>query len=201
MGIAAGGAAIFGAVAGSYRGGLQTFYAAAKFPFFLLLPVLLCLPAIHALFRACEVEVAYRRLSLATLVAMARTAVLLAAAGPVLWLIYSVQIDYHLAILMMVATIGVIGLPGAALVVRMLPGSGFQRQVAVMGSVALLGLVMAQSGWLLRPFVEHPTGEITLLRPVENDIFSSLGNTFLAATGNYQDWEPESAGVIGRNRP
>ena len=43
--LASGGAALFGAVAGSYRGGIQTFYAAIKFPIFLLIPLLLCLPS------------------------------------------------------------------------------------------------------------------------------------------------------------
>ncbi len=196
--LASGGAALFGAVAGSYRGGIQTFYAAIKFPIFLLIPLLLCLPAIHALWRACELPVGWQRLGLASLVGMARAAILLAAAGPLLWLIYSIHIDYHVAIILMVATLGLVGLPGVGMVVRLLPGTGMLRPVALMGSVAILGLVMAQGGWLLRPFVARPAGEVTLLRTVEEDVFSSLGNTMLASLGAYQDWEPAASGVIGR---
>ena len=192
------GGGIFGAVVGSYRGGLQTVYAAAKFPFLLLIPVLVCLPAIHAICAACEVEVRYTRLALAGLAGLARTAILLAASSPIIWLVYSVHIDYHLAILAMVGTLGLVGLPGLSTVVRTLPGSGMLRQAALAGSLGLICLCMAQSGWLLRPFVARPAGEVSFLRPVEEDIFSSLGATVLASLGAYQDWEPEGAGVIGR---
>ena len=192
------GGGVFGAVVGSYRGGLQTVYAAAKFPFFLLIPVMVCLPAIYALCSACDVEVRYHRLGLAGLAGLARTAILLAAASPVLWLMYSVHIDYHAAILAMVGALGVVGLPGLATVVRALPGSGLLRQVVLAGSLGLICLSMAQSGWLLRPFVARPAGEVSFLRPVEEDVFSSLGATALAALGAYQDWEPEGSGVIGR---
>jgi len=197
--IAAGGS-IFGAVTGSYRGGLQTFYAATKFPILLIIPMIITLPAVFALWRACteQEDLSWRRLSLSGLVGLARTAILLAAVGPILWLGYSLQIDYHLAVVLMVAALGLVGLPGLSTVLSMLPGQGIMRWVATCGALGILSLTMAQTGWLLRPFVARPTVKISLYRPIEEDIFSSLGATVLASFGDYQDWDAESTGVLGR---
>jgi hypothetical protein len=129
---------------------------------------------------------------------MARTAILLAAAAPVLWLGYSLHMDYHLAIMGMVATVLLVGLPGLSTVATTLPGAGTLRWGASLGSMLLMGLLMAQTGWLLRPFVTRPAGEVALLRSSEEDIFSSLGATFMASMGKYQDWEPVESGALGR---
>lgn len=196
--VAAVGAATFGLVIGSYRGGIQLVYAAVKMPFLLAIPVIVCLPAIRALYAACRVDAPYERLALASTVGMARTGLLAAALAPVVWLLYSVALDYHLAVLLLAGTLALAGLPGLLTVSRALPGRGEGRLLATVASIAILGATTAQTGWLLRPFVARPNGEVAFLRPIEADVASSLAATGAASVGEYQDWEPEAAGLAGR---
>lgn len=196
LAITVSGAALFGLMVGSQRGGVQLVYAAAKMPALLLVPPLLALPAVHALWRAAGVEVGWRRLSVAALAGMARTSVLAAALGPVLWLLYSMDMDYHQAILLMVATIALAGLPGITALVRALPAGGDLRALAALGSVAVLFFAFAQTGWLLRPFIARPTAEVTFLRPVEEDVFSGLGATQRSAGGDYSGWKTSRSGLF-----
>lgn len=190
------GGALFGLMVGSQRGELQLLYAAVKMPVLLLAPPLIALPALHALWRAAGVAVDWGRLSLAALAAMARSAVLAAALGPVLWLLYSCNLDYHLSVLLMVGTIGLAGLPGVAALVRSLPTGGELRWIAALGSALALFLAFAQTGWLLRPFIARPQAAVAFLRPVEEDIFSSLATTPNSAVGDYRGWDVRSDGVL-----
>ncbi len=201
LGITALGAGVFGAVVGSYRGGLQLFYAAVKMPALLLLPVVLSLPAIRAFLRASELEVSAPWVALAALAGTARAAILAAALGPVLWLYYSITPDYHAAVMAMVVGLGLAGLPGIGTVLRALPSGGSQRWLAAAGAAVILGLTTAQSGWLLRPFIARPTAEVAFLRPIESDIFSGLAHTASASVGVYSDWEAASGGLLYRAPP
>ena len=193
-------AAIFGLVIGSYRGELQYLYAAIKTPALLLLPVLVGLPAIRAFHGACELEISWSRLALAALIAVARTAVLAAACGPVLWLYLSLSPDYHRAILAMSACLIAVGAPGLWTLIRALPEGGRHRPLASLASLVVLGVLLAQSGWLLRPFVVRPQAEIGFLRPIEADVFSSLASTQRAAKGDYRGWDARPGGLLGSQR-
>ncbi|MCB9754597.1 MAG: hypothetical protein H6713_32070 [Myxococcales bacterium] len=197
LAITCAGASLFGLVVGSYRGGVQHLYAAVKMPLLLLLPVLVGLPAIRALYAACEVHTSRSRLGLAALAGMARTAVLAAACAPLLWLLYSVHISYHRAILVMTACLLAVGLPGLTALTRGLPRGGQHRWLASAGSVIILGALLAQSGWLLRPFVVRPRAEATFLRAIQADVFSSLNATYDSSKGRYRGWSARSHGFIG----
>ena len=75
-----------------------------------------------------------------------------------------------------------------------------EQVAAVLASVVaigVIGVVTMQTGWLLRPFVARPPVEVAFLRPVEEDVFSSLAATASAAAGVYQHWEAEPAGAVG----
>ncbi|MFO7566306.1 MAG: hypothetical protein R6X02_26925 [Enhygromyxa sp.] len=200
LGITVLGAGIFGLVIGSYRGELQYLYAAIKTPALLLLPVLIGLPAIRAFFGACELELGWSRLALAALVAVARTAVLAAACGPVLWLYLSLHPDYHRAILAMSACLIAVGGPGLWTLIRALPEGGRHRPLASFASLVVIGVLLAQSGWLLRPFVVRPRAEVDFLRPIEADVFSSLASTRRAAKGEYRGWDARPGGWLGSRR-
>jgi len=179
------GALTFGAVVGGYRGGLQVPFAAVKLPLLFLVPMMLVLPALRGLWSLCEVDVSYQRLVTAGLVGGARTALLAAAAGPVLWLLFGVM-DYHLAVLSFVGVLGLCGLPGLLVVARAVPAGGRSRWVALGGSLVLLGLASMQTGWLLRPFLVRPQStDVVLLRPVEEDVFSAVETTAWSALGVY----------------
>jgi hypothetical protein len=198
LGITVVGAAIFGLVIGSYRGDLQYLYAAIKAPALLLMPVLIGLPAIRAFHGACELEVSWSRLALAAAIAVARTAVLAAACAPVLWLYLSVRPDYHRAILAMSGTVLAVGGLGLWTLVAALPAGGRHRPLASFATFMVLGVLLAQSGWLLRPFIVRPRAEISVLRPIEADVFSSLASTRRAAKGEYRGWTAEPGGLFGR---
>lgn len=200
LGITVVGAAIFGLVLGSYRGELQYAYAAIKTPMLLLLPILIGLPAIRAFYDACEVSISWSRLALASLISVARTAVLAAACGPILWLYLSMHPDYHRAVLAMAGCLCLVGCPGLLTLLDSLPRGGRHRPLASFASIAVLGVLLAQSGWLLRPFVVRPRANVTFLRVIEADVFSSLASTGSSARGNYRGWEARGAGLLGRDR-
>lgn len=191
------GAAIFGATVGSYRGGIQIAYAALKAPFLLGIPMLVILPAVRALWSDDDAEAPSARVALTGLVATARMGLMAAATSPVLWLLYSVQIDYHLAILLLATSLVVAALPGLWVFHSAFPSAGRSRVLALLGTVGLFGLVSAQTGWILRPFVARPTAQIALLRAVEADVFDALDTSAASATGRYGEWEVEPSGALG----
>lgn len=199
LGLACGGAALLGVAAGSTSGVLQASFAAIKTPVLFLVPPLVVLPLVYTAAEAAGTKVSFSRLGIATLAGLARTGLLAAAAAPLLWLPFSLGADYHLSVLLFVGTFGVVMAPALATLARALPAGGSLRVPAMLGTLVLLGLVTAQTGWLLRPFVARPQAEVTFLRPVEADIFSSIGATTRSATGDFnRDWQPESSGMWRR---
>ncbi|MFT4623233.1 MAG: hypothetical protein ACI8PZ_001889 [Myxococcota bacterium] len=198
LGIGVVGLALFGAIVGSYRGGPQVAFAAVKMPLLLLLPTVVALPAVRSLWAALGAEASWLRLGAAGLVGVARTAVLAAALGPVLWLVYSLGTGYHLSVLLLALALVVVGVPGVSVVGRVLPTAGAEARAAALVSALLLGAITAQTGWLLRPFVARPTASISFLRPVEEDIFSSLFATALSSVGHYPGWDVERKGLLSR---
>ncbi len=198
LGLTCAAAALFGVVVGSYRGGVQIPYVAIKMPLLLLIPLVVALPAVRALWAACGAEASYGRIALAGLLGVTRTAILAAALGPVLWLLYSSGLDYHLAVLVLVAALGVVGLPGLAVLGAVAPAGRSRRWIGTLGSALVFGILLAQSGWLLRPFVARPTVEVSFLRPIEAHVFSSLGASSSSAVGWYDGWRVERRGLLSR---
>lgn len=193
--VTAGSAALVGAVIGSYRGGVQIPYVALKAPLLYGVPLVVGLPAARALFAAFGAEVSWARLAVAGLAGVARAAVLAAALGPALWLFYSLGPGYHLAICAMVALLAAAGGPGLLTVARAVP-AGRARVLGGAASLLVLGLVTAQTGWLLRPFVARPTAAVTLFRPVEGDVFGSLARAPLASAEVYVPYAPARKRVL-----
>ncbi len=199
LAMSVGGALVLGLAAGATHGPLQSAFAAVKTPALFLLPPLLVLPLVHGFATACGVTVSWTRLGIATLAGLARSGLLAGAVAPLLWLPFSLDTDYHLAVLMFVAAFGFSMLPGLATIARAVPSGGTMRWPAVIGTMLVLGVVTAQAGWVLRPFVARPQAELTFLRTVESDVFSSLGATTRSATGDYrEDWAPRGSGLMRR---
>jgi hypothetical protein len=196
---------LFGVVIGSYRGGIQHLFAAIKLPIVLLLPLLVTLPAILALYRAAGVALRYDRLAFAALVGVTRASLLAAAMGPALWLLYSIRLDYHRAVMSLCGALVIAGFVGLVTVARLLPSGGKLRICAHAASLVVAGVVFAQGGWLLRPFLVRPRAEITFVRPIEADVFSSAAASWSSAKGDYRGWEAERVPMWdseeGRNAP
>lgn len=199
------GAGSFGAVVGSYRGGLQIAFAATKMPVLFILPLLVALPAVYTLFTATGGRVDPRRLALAGLVGATRSAILAAAAGPAVWLVYASWLDYHAAVMLLAATLVGVGLPGLVVLGRVVSAPTHRRWIAIGASLAVMGSVTAQTGWLLRPFVARPTAQVAFLRPIEADIGQALLETSASSVGLYgESWEVERRGLAAeglRTRP
>jgi hypothetical protein len=198
--ITAVGGAVFGAVVGAHHGGIQVLYAAIKMPILFLVPLAVGLPAIRALFASDDAAPPWRRVGMAGLVGAARTGILAAAASPFLWLTWSVFRDYHTAILVLAASLLLVGGQGLLTLRHALPTFRWIH-VAPLGVAAILmGLTTAQTGWVLRPFIARPSAEITFLRPIEADIGNALFRATRSATGDYghegDEWAPASRGLM-----
>jgi hypothetical protein len=190
--------ALFGAVVGAHHGGVQVLYAALKTPVLLLAPPLLALPAVQGAWRLAGAEAPWRRLSASALVGMARTSLLAAALGPAVWLLFSSGLDYHAAVLSFAGALALAGLPGLLTVLRALPRPPALPRLTTLGALLVLGGAFAQTGWLLRPFVARPSAEVTLLRPLEEDVVSSLQASGRSAKGDYAGWETRRRGFLAR---
>jgi hypothetical protein len=192
-----GGAAMLGAAAGAGSGPLQSLFAATKLPLLFLAPPLVALPLVHAFADVCGVPVPWSRLGVATLAGLARSGLLAAAAAPLLWLPLSLDTEYHLAVLLFVLAFAAVSLPALTTISRAVPLGGQQRFMAVAGSLVVLGILTAQTGWVLRPFVARPQAEVTFLRDVESDVFSALGANTRSAGGDYRStWSPSRTGIF-----
>ena len=189
-------AAIFGGVVGTYRGGLQLLYASLKLPLLWVVPVLVTLPAVRAFHRVCGIGVTYGQVALAVLLGCARSALLLAVASPALWLMFSVRIDYHWAVLGLCGSVLAAGITGLATVARILPGTGTGKFLSNALAGLAVGVVVAQSGWVLRPFVVRPRAEVAFLRPVESNVFASTLASWRSAHGRYDGWDVRQEGLL-----
>lgn len=168
------GAMIWGIVVASARGGLQLLYAPLKAPLVLLLPLAVCLPMMRALLDVEGSRSDDRATAAAGLTGMAVTGLLAAGLAPVLWLWLSLDVSYSQAVLGMVASLTFAGMPGFYVITSMLSG-GRPKLVALVTSMVLLGLVVGQTGWMLRPFIVMPGADISFVRPVDGDVLSSMG--------------------------
>jgi hypothetical protein len=168
------GGAAFGAVVGTFHGGWQVALAALKMPLVLLLPIVVTLPALRAIHSGRGEPVPLRRAGLAALVGAARIAVLSTALLPVLWLAYSMGLSYRPALLLMAGGMVLTGLPGLTTIGRAVSPNGQARAGAVVSTVLLVGVVIAQTGWMLRPFVVTPGAQLTALCPITDDVFTGL---------------------------
>jgi hypothetical protein len=77
-----------------------------------------------------------------------------------------------------------------------LPSGGRNRPLATFASLAVMGALLAQSGWLLRPFVVRPRAEIAFVRPIESDVYSSLLSVQRSAKGDYRGWDARRGGLL-----
>lgn len=149
------GAAIFGAAVGSYRGGLQIGLAAVKVPIATLIAIGACGPAFAALAAAFDRPWGLRMTLAVTLCAAARSALVLVALSPPLWLLIDLGAPYHATKLFASAAYALGGLSALALLLRAL-GAGRGRVGAAVSIVAVYAVVAAQSAWLLRPYIGDP---------------------------------------------
>ena len=169
------GALAFGTAVGIWRGPLQAVFSGGKMPLVFLLPVLISLPGIRAIYASCGARANLRQMAFASLVGTTRTALLATALSPGVWLVYSLDPPYELAVLTLAGALGLAGLPGLALVHQAMPSGGRPRRIlAGVAAFGILAAVTAQTGWVLRPFVGQVDAPVMLFAPLRGDVLQGL---------------------------
>lgn len=173
------GAMLFGAAVGSEHSAAQGVSAAFKMPLILLVPPMVAMPALAALAHALGMRLPPARATVAALACVARIAVFAAASAPVVWFADAITDGYRTSVFIAVTTLGLCGLVGIGpLLAAPLddggPGTPLRRAVVLVGTVVLFGMVSAQTGWLLRPFILHPHLPFVMFERPDSDVFTEL---------------------------
>jgi hypothetical protein len=149
------GAAVFGAVVGSWRGGPQIAFAALKMPIVMLGTLILCAPAFYAVAAVFGRPWRFRAVVSLALVAGARFALVLLAAAPALWLTINLGAPYHAIKLVASLAYALAGLAALTLLLRGL-GDGPGKALTVTLFVGVFLMVGGQSAWIMRPYLGTP---------------------------------------------
>jgi hypothetical protein len=149
------GAALFGVVVGSWRGGWQVAFAALKLPLVSMGTLAVCAPAFYVLAQVFGRPWPLRAVVSVMLAAGARLSLVLLAASPVLWLVINLGASYPLVKLLAALAYGLAGTAALALLVR---GIGAERGRAAIVSIfsCVFLLTGGQVAWVLRPYIGLP---------------------------------------------
>lgn len=179
--------AIFGAVLGLYRGGVQIAYAAIKVPMVVLLTAALCAPCLTAFNAALDRPFALRRDLALMLVSLAMGSLLLVAQAPLLLLCAVVGAGYHTSILVVFGCAAVAGLGSLVVFVRGVRAQAPRRAgSAALALVLVVAAVGAQMGWTLRPYLVRPrTPEVPFVRGIEGGLLDAVRTSVDSAQGQY----------------
>ena len=197
--------AIVGAALGSYRGGLQIAFAAAKLPLVLLGTAALSAPALTAIGRAVGRRSFFAQDLALVMTSLAFGALLLVAGTPLILLGRAVDLTYHQMILMTVSLFGIAGLAALQLMIHAISienlrtGAPSGWKTAVMGLVIVFVTIGGQLSWALRPYILRPrTQDIPFVRAKEGSLFDAITGAFQSARGVYSRDEaplpPEGGG-------
>lgn len=179
------GAAAFGGVVGSFRGGHQILYAAAKVPIAVLATLCLAAPAFHAIAGVLGRPWPMRSIIALALAAAGRSSLVLLAFAPALWLVYDFGMGYHTASLCASAAYAIAGIAALSVLVRGL-GDGPGRITTALAFMAVFFMVGGQTAWILRPYLVRPrTTSIPFLRDREGSFVESVLTSLSSANGRY----------------
>jgi len=168
------GAAAFGGVIGSFRGGVQILYGAAKVPIAVLATLAIAAPAFHALAAVLGRPWPMRSIVALALAAAGRSSLVLLAFAPALWLMLDLGIGYHSAALVASAAYAVAGFAALSVLVRGL-GEGPGRIRTALAFVAVFFAVGGQTAWILRPYLVRPRAvNVPFLRDREGGFLESV---------------------------
>ncbi|MDI1428867.1 hypothetical protein [Polyangium sorediatum] len=180
------GAAAFGGVLGSFRGGAQIFYGAAKVPLAVLATLALSVPAFHALAAVLGRPWPMRSIVALALASAGRSSLVLLAFAPALWLMLDLGMGYHTAAIVASCAYAVAGFAALSLLVRGL-GDGKGRITTAIAFIGVFFAVGGQTAWILRPYLVRPRAtNIPFLREREGS-FAEAVLTSLTSAAIYSD--------------
>jgi hypothetical protein len=181
------GAAAFGGVLGSFRGGIQIFYGAVKVPLAMMATLALCAPAFHALAAVLGRPWPMRSIISLALAAAGRSSLVLLAFAPALWLAVDCGLGYHSAALAASLAYGVAGLAALGVLIRGI-GGGEGRVLTTLAFIAMFFAVGGQTTWILRPYLVRPRAQnIPFLREREGGFSDAIFTSGRSALGIYDD--------------
>jgi hypothetical protein len=179
------GAAVFGGVVGSFRGGLQIGYSAVKLLLALLTTLVVSVPAFHALAVGFGGKPRLSTIAALALTASARAALVLVGLAPVLWLAVDRGLGYHGSVLLASVMYLASGLAAVTIVLRGLGGSLRAWATAAACALVFFG-VLGQTAWMLRPFFGRPSqASIPFVRAREGGFADAVVTSGRSAAGIY----------------
>jgi hypothetical protein len=181
----AAGAAVFGGVLGSYRGGAQIAYAAIKLPLALLATLALCVPAFHGLAAGLGRPFPMRVILALALASAGRAALVLLSLSPVLWLLFDLGLGYHAAALSAALAYGLAGVAALGVLLRGL-GEGKHRGLTALAFGVVFFAVGGQASWILRPYLVRPRSVgVPFVRAREGSFADAIYMSSRSARGVY----------------
>jgi hypothetical protein len=204
------GAAAFGGVIGSFRGGVQILYGAVKIPLVMMITLAICAPAFHAFAAGLGRAWPMRSIIALTLAAAGRSSLVLLAVSPALWLLFDLGIGYHTAALAAAFAYAIAGAAAVGILIRGL-GAHAGRLLTACAFVGVFFAVGGQTSWILRPYLVRPrTEQIPFVRAREGSFADALLMSSRSARGIYKESaikelqyspvESEASGVGPRTR-
>lgn len=182
-------AGAFGAVLGSYRGGVQMLYAGVKLPIVVLLTAVLTTPVLVGIRMALGQSRGLERDMGLVLSALALGSLILAAWSPVVLLAILLGVSYHVVIMLIVGCCSVSGLVGLSLLLRGLGSpSLLQTAIVTLTVCAVFCTVGSQLSWTLRPYLVRPRTEVApFVRSIEGSFLESVWTSSRSARGIYDE--------------
>lgn len=197
------GAAAFGGVIGSFRGGLQIVYAAVKLPLAMLLTLAITVPAFHALSAGLGRALPMRSTIALALASAGRAALVLLALSPLVWIILDRQIGYHTAALICALAYAVAGVAALGLLLRGL-GEGPGKLITALAFGAVFFAVAGQTSWIFRPYLVRPRTwamaqghrQVPFFRGYEGSFADAIYQSSRSARGVYDSEETIERGGV-----
>jgi hypothetical protein len=184
---------IYGAIVGSYGGGLQIISSAIKLPALYLLTLMICLPTLYFFDILFGSKLGFKQYVTMALTAVAVISVLLFSFAPViLFFLISVR-EYNFFLLLNVLIMGITGGVGVRLFYKgmrdMVGPEAIEqnlRRRLLQGWVLLYALVGSQLGWTLRPFFGYEGEPFQIFRPeIEGNFYAQVFRLLGAMLGFY----------------
>lgn len=179
------GAAAFGGVLGSFRGGAQIVAGAAKVPIALVVTLAIAVPAFYALASALGRMWSMRTVVALALSAAGRSSLVLLAAAPALWLAVSSGLSYHASAVIASLAYALGGLAALGILLRGLDG-GASKLPTALAFIAVFFAIGGQTAWILRPYLGRPTlADVPFIRANEGSFADAVVLSMRSAAGVY----------------
>ncbi|MEO1446162.1 MAG: actin-binding WH2 domain-containing protein [Cyanobacteria bacterium J06635_11] len=170
--------AVYGAIVGSYSGGLQIISSAIKLPALYLITLIICIPTLYFFDILFGSKLDFKQYVTMALTSVSVISVLLFSFAPVvLFFLISVQ-GYNFFLLLNVLIMTITGAIGVRLFYKgmrdMVGPEAIEQQLRrrlLKGWIILYGLVGSQLGWTLRPFFGAEGEPFQIFRPEINGNF------------------------------